>query len=226
MKEPFFNIICCSADSIINEALKSLIIALNCNPIALDSYEKILNKLQKKDITAILVDEFILYKDKKSNIKEVFKNYVDNIPIIFLLESLNGNEKYHPYKQYLSKPINAITLKNYLLPYLSPKKTVKGNSVIKIGSYNFNKNLNIIKDEDNNTIDLTSLESRLLLTFLENINNVLSEEFLLKNVWGYSVQVNSNTIKTHIWRLRKKLSRSSSARFNIETVNDGYILTN
>ena len=105
MKKPFFNIICCSADSIINEALKSLIIALNCNPIALDSYEKILNKLQKKDITAILVDEFILYKDKKSNIKEVFKNYVDNIPIIFLLESLNGNEKYHPYKQYLSKPI-------------------------------------------------------------------------------------------------------------------------
>ena len=224
MKKSFFNIIVCSADSTIKEALKSLILAISCNPIVLDSYEKILEKLYKKDITAILVDEFIIYKGKKSHIKEVVKNYVDKVPIIALLEKLNNTEDYHPYKQYLRKPINAITLKNHLSPYLSLKKTAKDNSIIKIGSYKFNKNLNILLDDDNNTIDLTHLESQLLLAFLENINKVLSEEFLLKNVWGYSVQANSNTLKTHIWRLRKKLFRRGGTKFNIETVNNGYVL--
>ena len=46
MKKPFFNIICCSADSTINEALGSLITALNYNPILLDNYEAIIEKIK------------------------------------------------------------------------------------------------------------------------------------------------------------------------------------
>ena len=224
MKKPLFNIICCSADSTINEALKSLVTVINCNPIVLDNYESILEKISKEDVTAILIDEFINYKQKRQHIKEIFKNYTHKIPIIFLLEKVNDILEYHPYKQYLRKPINTSTLKNYLSPHLSEKKLIKVNSIIKIGNFNFDKNINRLVDENNNKIDLTRLESRLLLAFLENLNIVLSEEFLLKNVWGYSTDINSNTIKTHIWRLRKKISKKSSAKFDLETTNNGYVL--
>jgi hypothetical protein len=70
MKKPLFNIICSSADSVMNEALKSLIMAINCNPILLDSYEKIVEKIRKKEITALLVDEFIYYKGERCHIKD------------------------------------------------------------------------------------------------------------------------------------------------------------
>ena len=69
MKKPLFNIICCSADSTINEALKSLVTVINCNPIVLDNYESILEKISKEDVTAILIDEFINYKQKRQHIK-------------------------------------------------------------------------------------------------------------------------------------------------------------
>lgn len=226
MKKFFFNIICCSADSTINEALGSLITALNYNPILLDNYEAIIEKIRKEEITAILVDESINHEGEKGHIYNIFKNYRYKVPIIFLLETVNGIQEYHPYKQYLKKPINVITLKNYLSPYLQDKKPIKTSPILKIGNFDFDKNLNYLIDEKKNKIELTHLESRLLLTFFENLNKVLSEEFLLKNVWGYSAGANSNTIKTHIWRLRKKISKKSTARFYLETTNKGYVFKN
>ena len=226
MKKPLFNIICCSADSAVNGALKSLITAINCNPILIDNYETIVEKIRKEEITALLLDEFIYYKEKKCHIKKIFKNYTYKLPAIFLLESLHESEDYHPYKQYLRKPINIVTLKNHLSPYLADKKLIKDSVLIKIGDFNFDKNLSILIDENNNKINLTHLESRLLITFLQNYNKALSEEFLLKNVWGYSTDVNSNTIKTHIWRLRKKIAKKSSSKFSLETTNKGYVFKN
>ena len=226
MKKPLFNIICCSFDSTVNGALKSLVTAINCNPILIDNYEMILEKIRKEEITALLLDEFIYYKEKKCHIKKIFKNYTYKLPAIFCLESLHESEDYHPYKQYLRKPINIVTLKNHLSPYLADKKLIQDSPVIKIGDFNFDKNLNILVDGNNNKINLTNLESRLLATFLQNFNKALSEEFLLKNVWGYSADVNSNTIKTHIWRLRKKIAKKSSSKFSLETTNKGYVLKN
>ena len=89
MKKPFFNIICCSADSTINEALESLITALNYNPILLDNYEAIIEKIRKEEITAILVDESINHEGEKCHINNIFKNYRYKVPIIFLLETVN-----------------------------------------------------------------------------------------------------------------------------------------
>ena len=226
MKKPFFNIVCCSADSTVNEALKSLITAINCNPILLDNYETILEKTRQEVITALLVDEIIYYKGKRCHIKKVFKNYTYKFPVIFLLETLHDIKEYHPYKQYLKKPINAIALKNHLSPYLGNENLIKANSIIKIGNFNFDKKLNMLVDKNNNKINLTHLESQLLLTLFENINKALSEKFLLKKVWGYSVDTSSNTIKTHIWRLRKKISKKSSSKFDLETTNDGYVFRN
>jgi len=223
MKKPLFNIVCCSVDSTVNDALKSLITAINCNPILTDNYETIVEKIKKKEITALLLDEFIYYKEKKCHIKKIFKNYTYKLPAIFLLESLHESQDYHPYKQYLRKPINIVTLKNHLSPYLSDKKLIKDSAVIKIGDFNFDKSLNILVDKNNNKINLTYLESRLIVTFLQNFNKSLSEDFLLKNVWGYSPDVNSNTIKTHIWRLRKKIAKKSSSKFSLETTNKGYV---
>ena len=225
MEKVFFNIIVCSADSVCNEALKSLITSINCNAIIMNDSDAMSEKLEKEDIKAIVVDEYIINKGKIVRAEELFKHYMYKVPIIFLLEVLNEKQGPHPYKQYFRKPINAKTLQNYLSPYLEIKEVVKVNT-IKIGNFSFDKTLNILVDKNKNIIDLTPLESRLLLTFFENLNKVLNEEFLLKNVWGYSAQANSNTIKTHIWRLRKKISKKSKANFDLETSNKGYVLKN
>lgn len=72
------------------------------------------------------------------------------------------------------------------------------------------------------TVGLTSLEFRLLLTFARSPDRVFSRAQLLDKVWGSDIAVTDRTVDTHVGHLRKKISASS---VKIETVlNEGYRL--
>ena len=57
-----------------------------------------------------------------------------------------------------------------------------------------------------NYIHLGPTEFRLLRMLLETPGKVFSREFLLKNVWGDNIYVESRTVDVHIRRLRKSLN--------------------
>ena len=54
-------------------------------------------------------------------------------------------------------------------------------------------------------IILTALEFRLLRQLVDKRGRVQSREQLLSDVWGYSAEVTTRTVDTHIKRLREKL---------------------
>ena len=58
---------------------------------------------------------------------------------------------------------------------------------------------------NNNQIDLTALEFRLLRQLVDRRGRVQSRDQLLEDVWGYSAEVTTRTVDTHIKRLREKL---------------------
>jgi len=58
---------------------------------------------------------------------------------------------------------------------------------------------------DNNQINLTALEFKLLNKLVETRGRVQSRDQLLEQVWGYSSGVTTRTVDTHIKRLRSKL---------------------
>ena len=76
------------------------------------------------------------------------------------------------------------------------------------------------------TIALTALEYRLLLTFVNNRGIVLSRKKLLSDMWDISGDfVNDNTLTVYIKRLRDKIERDPSDPTIIRTVRGlGYIL--
>lgn len=57
-----------------------------------------------------------------------------------------------------------------------------------------------------NYIHLGPTEFRLLRMLMENPEKVFSREYLLKNVWGDNIYVESRTVDVHIRRLRKSLN--------------------
>ncbi len=57
-----------------------------------------------------------------------------------------------------------------------------------------------------NFIHLGPTEFRLLRMLMETPGKVFSREFLLKNVWGDNIYVESRTVYVHIRRLRKSLN--------------------
>ena len=58
---------------------------------------------------------------------------------------------------------------------------------------------------DNVEINLTALEFKLLRQLVDTRGRVQSRDQLLSEVWGYSSEVTTRTVDTHIKRLREKL---------------------
>lgn len=76
---------------------------------------------------------------------------------------------------------------------------------------------------DGKTVDLTSMEFKLLMTLLKNKSRVQTRDYLLEEVWELNNDVTTRTIDTHIKRLRQKLGPASNY---IETVRGlGYRLS-
>lgn len=67
-------------------------------------------------------------------------------------------------------------------------------------------------------IELTILENRILLYFLQNKGRVISRDELMQVVWGYSSNVNTRTLDMHIVRLRKKIEVNADKPYFLQTV--------
>ncbi len=68
-------------------------------------------------------------------------------------------------------------------------------------------------------VELTALEYRLLLTFIQNRGQVLSRNQLLSGIWDVAGDyVNDNTLTVYIKRLRDKLEDNPAEPHIIETV--------
>ena len=73
-------------------------------------------------------------------------------------------------------------------------------------------------------IELTKREYELLLTLMEHINVVLARDVLLKKVWGYESQIETNVVDVYIRYLRNKIDRPGEDSY-IQTVRGtGYVM--
>lgn len=58
-------------------------------------------------------------------------------------------------------------------------------------------------------VSLTEKEALIIATLLAQQKNGISKEKLLQTVWGYNQEVLTNTLETHIYRLRQKLQKNN-----------------
>lgn len=71
---------------------------------------------------------------------------------------------------------------------------------------------------DGKKIELTILENRILLHFLQNMGKEITREELMEVVWGYSSNVNTRTLDMHVVRLRKKIEQNPDKPNYLQTV--------
>ena len=82
------------------------------------------------------------------------------------------------------------------------KKRFNDQSEITIGNYNFNLNSRIMSFEENK-LKLTEKEINSIV-YLAKIGKAVTIQELQAQVWGYQSQLETHTVETHIYRLRKK----------------------
>lgn len=106
---------------------------------------------------------------------------------------------------YLTKPFSPRELNLRIEAILRRSHKVTHVSELRLGAWRIDRrNLKAYFEEA--MLDLTSTEFKLLATLIENPAVVHTRADLLRVVWGYSDEVHSRTLDTHIKRLREKLA--------------------
>jgi two-component system phosphate regulon response regulator PhoB len=62
---------------------------------------------------------------------------------------------------------------------------------------------------ENDEVELTAIEYKLLLTLLQRRGRVQTRDALLQDVWGHLPGLTTRTIDTHVQRLRKKIGAAA-----------------
>ena len=93
-------------------------------------------------------------------------------------------------------------------------------SDITMGQYSIDINSRLIKNNDLN-LKLTEREIDIII-FLKNSDKPQSIENLQKKVWGHHSDLETHTVETHIYRLRKKISETFNDSSFIRSTKKGY----
>ena len=142
--------------------------------------------------------------NKKNDHLVIVKKLVKNLNNQILVTSL-------PIK--LSKLIEKLNIE-----FL--KRNFHNQSELKIQKYKLDINSRelILKDKK---IKLTEKESNIIL-YISNSTKPISIEDLQLNVWGYHSDLETHTVETHVYRLRKKILATFDDNDFIKSKKNGY----
>ena len=94
-------------------------------------------------------------------------------------------------------------------------------SELKIGKYTLDLNSRKIFFETR-SLNLTEKETNLIVFI--NLKKIVNLQDLQKEVWGYSSDLETHTVETHIYRLRKKMDETFKDSNFISHDKEGYYL--
>ena len=123
--------------------------------------------------------------------------------------------------QFNAFPINLLKLLEKInICFL--KQNFKNQSKIEVGKFLIDINSRkLILDSD--YISMTEKETNLILFLFKN-QNTCSVEMLEKNVWGFKKNLETHTVETHVYRLRKKILAKFGINDFIIFDQNGYLI--
>ena len=91
---------------------------------------------------------------------------------------------------------------------------------VKTGKYSVNLNSRVIHFEKI-SLQLTEKEIR-IINFLNNSKEPVNIKKLQSEVWGYNSKLETHTVETHVYRLRKKVEKKFNDKSFITSKKNGY----
>ncbi len=167
--------------------------------------------------------DMIVADEKEYDIKYLQKKYPQT-PILVLLSKGSDKPEDSRLLKYEVKPFNLFSLLNDLDAMVN----LAANS--DAGRLRFNKyelrplSKEIVDIKNDVAVKLTEKEVAIIQYLYKIRGRNVSKTELLQEVWGYSPDVSTHTIETHIYRLRQKVETGNDASPLIITDNGGYQL--
>ena len=199
----------------INKTISYNLLTEGFEPISAYNLSEADNWIQSNSPDLILLDLMLPDGSGLDFCKRIkSKDKFNNIPIIILTAKDNEVDKVVGFElgadDYVTKPFSVRELILRIKAILK-RKTITSHSenVDSSETKEFGK-LKIDPEShevfiDNNEVILTALEFKLLRHLVDRRGRVQTRDQLLSDVWGYSAQITTRTVDTHVKRLREKL---------------------
>ena len=164
------------------------------------------------------------YKNKDDFFKDLNKNYIlaQSTIVTNTIENFKSEIKNFDKRNILifkDFPIQINTLIDQINIHLIKQRY---NFQSKINIKNYNLNLNSRKISKNKKdLKLTEREIDIIL-FLKKQKEPKTIEILQKEIWHYSSDLETHTVETHIYRLRKKMKDKFEDENFILSYKEGY----
>jgi len=182
-----------------------------------------ISKISINSYDCVLLDLNIPEKDGIKVSKEL-REKGNQTPIIMVTARSQIYNKLEGFDSgaddYITKPFDMKELVARINAVIK-RSSINNEEVLEIGNMVVHPEKNIVIKEENE-IEISNKEMGILEYLLRNKGKIISSEELLEHVWDSNVDMFTDTVKTHIKTLRKKID---SKKKIIKTVRGkGYVI--
>ena len=176
------------------------------------------------EIRDYLKFQILHYKNEENFLNSNDLNLIDSLILVrisnkvFLNNEKINRKKIFSIQNYPLKIDKLVEMLNVNL--IKQKYNYQSNIYIK--SYLLNLNSRTIT-KNNQNLKLTQKEIDIIL-FLNNYDKPQKVNILQDKVWGYSLELETHTVETHVYRLRKKIKDKFKDNNFILSHEDGYFI--
>jgi DNA-binding response OmpR family regulator len=124
---------------------------------------------------------------------------------------------------YVTKPFRFAVLLARVRTLLRQYETSE-DAVFTIGPYTFRPSSKLLLNLNGSKVRLTEKETSILRRLYRAGQRSVPRQTLLQEVWGYSSEVTTHTLETHIYRLRQKIEKDAIVPAILITEVGGYKL--
>jgi len=185
--------------------------------------------LEKESFDCVIIDINLPIKNGYDLCKE-FRKYNTQTPVLMRTAFDELEDKIKGFDSgaddYLTKPffMKELVLRvNSLIKRSRNQKSNPTGEIIQVGDITINLNNKRVTLQ-NKEISLTPREYQILIKLSENIGEIISKKELVKEIWGTSIDINTNTIEVYINFLRNKIDKPFDRNFIRTKVGYGYYL--
>ena len=190
--------------------------------------QRTLELLETFHIDAVLLD-FDLDDFKSPEVCRIIRRQDAIVPIVVLADTHNEAEVILSLEaganDYVLRTISVSELAARVRSQMR-KNELMGFTELRIGPFMFKPRDKILRNRDNDTyVPLTDREASLLFFLAKHRDNIVQNEQIYRTVWGYGSILNTHTLQTHIYRLRRKIEENPARPRFLVSARSGYRLT-
>ena len=192
--------------------------------ISIFTNNSILDLIKKVDNTSVLIVSI----DILDNVDKKHLNFFreNEKKSIFLINKKDKkdilSEKQIKPKSIINIPLSISNIIQ-IIESLIREETNKMNNII-MGNFSLDVVSRKISFDKVNE-KLTEKETEILWKLLNKIDHQIPQKELLKEIWGYDESIETRTLETHVYRIRKKLNSIGAKDYKINNIDNSYILS-